>query len=105
MDAKWIAPVVGIIGLCVALALSARVRSQPYLFTANRKVVEADLQALAEALEQFALQNAGKYPTSLNEIIDRIVSDPWRHPYVYTETEGGFGYQLMSYGADGMPGG
>lgn len=34
----------------------------------------------------------------------QVPSDPWGNPYIYT-SEGGSSYIIVSYGADGVPGG
>lgn len=69
------------------------------------------LARLAEEVERFH-KEAGRYPETLDELtaprpsgspVNRIPTDPWGHAYVYRL--GKDGTELISYGADGVPGG
>ena len=87
--------------------------------------VKCDLSVLVEAVQQFKA-DMGRYPTDeegLSGLKDVAVperkrwrgpylkqdlsKDPWGNPYLYTvmDTDAGEKFQVMSYGADAMPGG
>lgn len=59
---------------------------------------EAGLAALIERPADDAGRWAGPYLDS-----DTALTDPWSNPYVYRAA--GAGYELLSFGADGAPGG
>ncbi len=64
------------------------------------------VKAVARAVEQYKARH-GRLPARLGNLVPRyleqVPSDPWGRPIVYTP-EGG-GYLVVSYGADGIPGG
>jgi len=90
---------------------------------ARVKAAVAQIAALGTALDSFAL-DVGRYPTT-QEGLDALVEapsglkmwdgpytnkkiglDPWANPYQYEGPEGDRStYLLLSYGADGSPGG
>jgi general secretion pathway protein G len=88
------------------------------LGTAERGVAKAQMNAFETALDTYRL-DVGQYPTKLEELRQStnprwdgpylpkdIPLDPWGHAYVYiVPGEDGAPYKLMSYGADGVPGG
>jgi CubicO group peptidase (beta-lactamase class C family) len=79
--------------------------------------VRADLTALSNAIDNFAIENAGRWPASLDELIEppgggpaflkgnRIPTDPWGAEYLYEAPEGDRGYRITTLGADGKVGG
>jgi general secretion pathway protein G len=88
-------------------------------------VAKADLRTIAAALKVYRLDNGG-YPTTeqgLGALVTRptappvptswhedgylpqLPKDPWAHPYVYKSPGATEGFDLMSYGKDGKPGG
>ena len=85
---------------------------------AERGVAAAQMNAFETALDTYRL-DIGSYPLSLSELSESdkprwdgpylpkaIPADPWGNPYVYTVPgEDGNPYKMMSYGADGQPGG
>lgn len=85
---------------------------------AERGVAKAQMNAFETALDTYRL-DVGSYPDSLEKLRKGeharwdgpylpkdIPLDPWGNPYVYkTPGEEGNPYSLMSYGADGKPGG
>ena len=114
--------VVVIIGLLAAVIL-------PNVFgnveRAQVSKAKADIQAIEMALTMFKLDNF-KYPTTdqgiqalsqrpndptirnwrENGYIKRVSNDPWGNPYQYAlPGSAGKPYDLVSYGADGKPGG
>ncbi len=90
---------------------------------AKVKAARAQIEMLGTSLDTFRL-DVGRYPTTQEGLAalrqrpfgtDRwdgpylkkdIPRDPWDHPYNYRSPgEGGRPYDLLSYGADGGPGG
>jgi general secretion pathway protein G len=107
-----------ILGLLAALV-------GPRLFghvgAANQKAAKTQIEMLGQGLDAFRL-DVGRYPTTsegLNALVTNpgvegwngpylkkgLPNDPWKKPYMY-EAPGQHGdYDLVSYGADGAPGG
>lgn len=85
---------------------------------AERGVASAQMNAFETALDTYRL-DMGSYPSALEELRKsdkprwdgpylpkEIPADPWGNPYVYsTPGDNGNPYKIMSYGADGQPGG
>lgn len=88
-------------------------------------IARTDVSTIASSLELFRLDNR-IYPTTaqglealVNEpavaprpvnwasggYLGQVPVDPWGNPYVYQSPGESGGYDLMSYGADGRPGG
>lgn len=116
--------VVLVLGLLAAL-VAPNVFS--HVSTAKEESARAQIEMLNAALDAYRLHN-GQYPTTeqgldaLREEPDtppvppdwrgpylrkEVPTDPWGNPYVYRSpgTESEWGYDLLSYGADGEPGG
>ncbi len=88
------------------------------LGTAERGIASAQMNAFETALDTYRL-DMGSYPATLEELRKsdnprwdgpylpkEIPLDPWKNQYVYTTPgDDGNPYKLMSYGADGQPGG
>ncbi len=88
------------------------------LGTAERGIAGAQMHAFETALDTYRL-DMGKYPEKLEELRvsehprwdgpylpKNLPMDPWGNPYVYSILgENGDPYKLMSYAADGQPGG
>lgn len=114
--------VIAIIGILAAVVVPA-VISRPD----DARVVAAkqDLATMSAALDLYRLDNF-TYPTSQQGLdalvkpptteplaanwkpggyIKRINSDPWGRPYIYTLDTDGLSFEVLSYGADGQPGG
>lgn len=88
-----------------------------YLGKASDAVAKADLTAISGAVENFRLQNGGRLPDSLEQLIeeddtgsryldmDELI-DPWGNDYVFEPDFDGAGdYLVVSYGKDGQAGG
>ena len=88
-------------------------------------VASADLRTISASLEMYRLDNRS-YPTStqgLRALTDRpsdapvppnwaeggylpdVPTDPWGNAYAYVLAAGSAGYEIISLGADGQPGG
>ncbi|WP_298914512.1 type II secretion system major pseudopilin GspG [uncultured Roseobacter sp.] len=92
---------------------------------ARASVAQTDLRSIASALELYRLDNRS-YPTTgqgLSALVDRPVSppvprnwpeggylttlpqDPWGNAYLYQSPGSAGAFDLVSLGADGVPGG
>lgn len=79
---------------------------------------EASLRFLAIVLERYTRESGNPYPATLDQLmrdsdagrmgaaeqIEQCLKDGWGHPIAYAVDESG-AYSLVSYGADGQPGG
>lgn len=88
------------------------------LGTAERGIASAQMNAFETALDTYRL-DMGSYPEKLEDLRKSnkprwdgpylpkdLPLDPWGNPYVYTiPGEDGNPYKIMSFGADGQPGG
>lgn len=85
---------------------------------AQLTVAKADINAINNAIQDFYINNGGRYPDTLEQLVtpdqlgnkfldrDTIPKDPWGNEYVYFPPRGGENQvELMSYGADGAQGG
>ncbi len=107
--------VVVIIALLATLVVQ---NVMPMLVQSNITKAQADITTMRAALDNWAIQNGGKYPDSLEVLVTpdengqtflrdqtTVPLDPWKNPYVYEQPVGGSPVVIMSYGADGQPGG
>ena len=75
------------------------------LITREQKQAWTDMQILIQLLKDYALKHNGNYPNKLEEL-SIPTTDAWGNRYHYEyPIPGQEGYKLMSYGADGQPGG
>jgi len=107
--------VIVIIGLLVGLV-------GPAVFdrflVAQEKTAEIEIQGILDALQEYAVQNSGQYPETLDVLVEpdekgrkfldqqTVPVDPWGNEYQY-EPPGGGNLKAIVYsmGADGAPGG
>lgn len=108
--------VVVILGL-IATTLTLSFRGQ--VGTAKRELARTGIGVIVNAIETFALET-GSIPamdTGLDALTqtppgrgepylrpDKL-TDPWGRPYLYVAPGPNSAYQVLSYGADGRPGG
>ena len=108
-----------IIGLLAALVAPRFIRQEE---KAKLKATKAQIELLGTALDTLRL-DAGRYPTTAEGLealrtrpsgLDKwdgpflkkeVPLDPWGRPYVYRSPSEHGPYDLVSYGADGAPGG
>ena len=108
-----------IIGLLAALVAPRFIRQEE---KAKLKATKAQIELLGTALDTLRL-DAGRYPTTQEGLealrtrpsgLDKwdgpylkkeVPLDPWGRPYVYRSPSEHGPYDLVSYGADGAPGG
>jgi len=101
--------VIIIIGL---LATFAAPRVFQMLITAKSEIAKAELARVKEAVDQYYLK-FNRWPESLQDImsppddkpiLEKDPIDPWGHPYEMKRVDGS-DFDVISYGADGEPGG
>lgn len=108
-----------IIGLLAALVAPRFIRQEE---KAKLKATKAQIELLGTALDTLRL-DAGRYPTTEEGLealrtrpggLDKwdgpylkkeVPLDPWGRPYIYRNPGEHGPYDLLSYGADGAPGG
>ena len=107
-----------IIGMLAALVFP---RLIPKVGKGKQAATKAQIELLGQALDQFRL-DTGRYPATtegLNALMvdpgapnwdgpylkKAVPNDPWGRPYVYQSPGNHGDYDLISYGADGSPGG
>ena len=105
--------VIVIIGLLATLVVPNVVRK---LFVANTTKAKADIASIARAIDDYAVENNGRYPESLEVLVtpdangytflnrETVPLDPWGHEFIY-EPGSGNKFNVISYGKDGQPGG
>jgi len=86
---------------------------------ANKTLARASIRSICDAVDQYAIENAGRFPDSLEELVtpdengysyfkdsESIPLDPWKNEFQYEPPSGPGGkYRVFSFGADGQPGG
>jgi len=107
-----------IIGMLAALVFP---RLIPKVGKGKQSAAKAQIELLGQALDQFRL-DTGRYPTTsegLNALVTdpgvhgwdgsylrkAVPNDPWGRPYSYEAPGSHADYDIISYGADGAPGG
>jgi len=112
--------VLAILGLLAGLVGPQVVR---YFGTAKSETAKLQIQLLAQALEMYRL-DVGRYPSQaegLRALVSApsgiarwngpylrgdLPADPWDRPFLYRMPgASGVVYEIVSYGADGQPGG
>ncbi|HED65508.1 MAG TPA: type II secretion system protein GspG [Planctomycetes bacterium] len=107
--------VIVIIGLLATLVVPNVVAK---LAAASSKKAVADITTISGAIEEYTINNNGRYPDSLDVLIqedergykilnrDTLPKDPWGNEYYYEPpVGGGQNFIVGSYGKDGIPGG
>lgn len=77
--------------------------SRPLLFPQQR-TTWSTMEKVIALIEQFKVDN-GHYPAKLSELAGAPFEDAWGRELVYVIPGSGNDYDLISYGADGEPGG
>jgi len=107
--------VIVILGL---LATFVAPRLMDRLGQAHETKAKVDITQIAEAVNVYQINNAGRLPDSLEMLIqedengqryldaDDVPLDPWGNEYVFEpDFDGSGSFRVISYGADGAPGG
>ena len=77
--------------------------ARPLLYPQQRKTWQI-METVIEQIEKYRSDN-GEYPEKLEDITGMATEDAWGHPLVYKKPGSGNDFDLISYGADGAPGG
>lgn len=117
-----------VVAIIAILASIVVVSVAPSLGQAKKTQAMTDVRTLATAVQLYRLQN-GDYPTAaqgLRALVEKpttppvpgsyppngyiegrrtIPLDPWKHEYVYLIPGRKGDFEIISYGADGQPGG
>ena len=87
------------------------------LTTSQIAIAKADITTIDEAVTTYMLENLGKYPETLQELVtpdengkryldrDLVPTDPWGNEYGFQPPSGGQPYVITCFGRDGVPGG
>ena len=107
--------VIVIIGLLATLVVPRVMRN---LFAANIGKAKADIVAIAGAVDQYAIENNGRYPESIEALVtpdengftylnqQTVPKDPWGQEYVYEPPPpAAHDFRVLTLGSDGVPGG
>jgi general secretion pathway protein G len=107
--------VIVILGLLATLVVPNVVRR---LSAAMGGKAKSDIMAIHNALSEYAINNAGRYPDGLEPLVTpdenghtyldmrSVPRDPWNNEYMYEPPTTGEGRpRVYSYGKDGQPGG
>jgi general secretion pathway protein G len=107
--------VIVIIGLLATLVVPNVVGK---LARANVTKAKADIVAISKAVQDYAIDNNGRYPDSIEVLVQEndmgesylqqttVPKDPWGNPYMYEPPPSGTRkFRVVSYGKDGTPGG
>ncbi|MFP4501469.1 MAG: type II secretion system major pseudopilin GspG [Candidatus Hydrogenedentota bacterium] len=78
-----------------------------------QSAAKTQVKALSDAVVMYKLENKGKLPSDLESLVNNpkrnyldkkeVPKDPWDNDYVYEVS--GSDFRIISYGADGSPGG
>ena len=96
--------VVVVIIILVTLASIATPLYLNYVKKANVGAAKTQIRLLDDALTGYRL-DVGTYPDSTVGLRALVPKDPWGNDYIYLFPGEHREYDLMSYGADGQPGG
>jgi general secretion pathway protein G len=106
--------VIVIVGLLVAVVAPNVFK---YLSKGQIGRVKSDIMNLESAVESYTLDNGGKFPDSLEALLqpddsghaylktEKVPIDPWKNEYVYEPPSGTQKMIIRSFGRDGQPGG
>lgn len=107
--------VIVIIGLLATLVVPNVIAK---LGTANKAKAKADIVSISNAVTQYAIENGGRYPESLEALVtpdpngqsfldmETVPKDPWGNEYVFEPASSSSQkFRVISYGKDGIPGG
>jgi len=107
--------VIVILGLLATLVVPNVMKR---FFTAQSTKAKSDITAIAGAVEGYALENNGRFPESIEELVtpdengftfldrETVPLDPWGNEYIYEPPSGSsMKFRVLTYGEDGVPGG
>jgi len=104
--------VIVIIGLIAAMIVP---NLGAFFGQAQSTKVKADIKSIVDAIESHRMVNAGKYPESLEEVVNppgggqgflkNMPKDPWGNTYQYEPKNGSSPMRVYTLGGDNSPGG
>ena len=106
--------VIVIIGLLATAVVPQLIERMGDAFGGKAK---ADVTTISQSVTMYAVNNAGRYPESLEELITPDLNgttyldatvlpvDPWGNPYGYEGPQGNQPFLVWCYGQDGEQGG
>jgi general secretion pathway protein G len=104
--------VIVIIGLIAAMIVP---NLGAFFGQAQSTKVKADIKSIVDAIESHRMVNAGKYPESLEEVVNppgggqgflkSMPKDPWGNTYQFEPKNGSSPMRVYTLGADNSPGG
>lgn len=97
-----------VIAILAILATTVGIYVFGALDDADQAKAKAEISNLKTAVKMYRIKNK-RLPNTLDEVAPfldppKVPLDPWGNPYVYTK-EGNSSFKIVSYGADGSPGG
>lgn len=100
--------VVVIVGLLAGVVTYA---TTGYMDRAKRERARSDIATYSGAVDSFYLDK-GRHPSNqeglavlVPDFIKAVQKDPWNRPYQYVQPGKAAPYEIVTYGADGRPGG
>ncbi|NLN94414.1 MAG: prepilin-type N-terminal cleavage/methylation domain-containing protein [Candidatus Hydrogenedens sp.] len=98
-----------VVAIIAILATTAGIYLFGALDDADQAKAQSEIKALKGAVTAYMLKNNRRLPESLDQVSEfmdppKIPQDPWGNAYVYTK-DGARKFTIISYGADGTPGG
>lgn len=96
-----------ILGLLAAIVGPRLLR---FIKPAQSQAARVQIANFEQALQHYYLEHAGKYPSSLEQLVpeylDEVPLDPWGNPYVFRYPGShNKDFDIESWGPDGSPGG
>ncbi len=97
-----------VIAILAILATTVGIYVFGALDDADQAKAKAEISNLKTAVKMYRIKNK-RLPNTLDEVAQfldppKVPLDPWGNPYLYTK-EGNSSFKIISYGADGAPGG
>lgn len=98
-----------VVAIIAILATTAGIYLFGALDDADQAKAQTEIKALKAAVTAYMLKNNRRLPESLDQVAEfmdppKVPQDPWGNAYLYTK-EGARKFTIVSYGADGAPGG
>ncbi len=97
-----------VIAIIAILATTVGIYVFGALDDADQAKAKAEISNMKTAVQMYRIKNK-RLPNTLEEIVPfldppKVPLDPWGNAYVY-QKEGNSAFKIVSYGADGSPGG
>jgi len=97
-----------VVSIIAILATTVGIYVFGALDDADQAKAKAEINTLKGGVKIYMMKHR-RLPNTLDEVAEyldpaKVPNDPWGNPYVYTK-EGSRAYKIVSYGADGSPGG